>query len=96
MNKIKTIYVACGSGVATSQTVASKISSMLEEEGIKANVEAVDIKSLENIIDQCDIYVSIVPLDTVHVDKPTLSGIPFLTGIGMEEEFEKLKKYINS
>jgi len=35
---MKRIVVACGSGVATSQTVASKINSMLEDEGIKATV----------------------------------------------------------
>ena len=58
---MKRIVVACGSGVATSQTVASKINSMLEDEGIRATVEAVDIKSLESIIDQVDVYVTIVP-----------------------------------
>ena len=52
---MKRIVVACGSGVATSQTVASKINSMLEDEGIRATVEAVDIKSLESIIDQVDV-----------------------------------------
>ena len=57
---MKRIFVACGSGVATSQTVASKIQSMCEDEGLDVSVEAVDIKSLESIIDQCDIYVSIV------------------------------------
>ena len=54
---MKRIFVACGSGVATSQTVASKIQSMCEDEGLDVSVEAVDIKSLESIIDQCDIYV---------------------------------------
>ncbi len=28
------LIVACGSGVATSQTIASKIQSMLEDDGI--------------------------------------------------------------
>ncbi|WP_207719402.1 PTS sugar transporter subunit IIB [Clostridium sp. cel8] len=95
MGKIKNIFVACGSGVATSQTVASKISSMCEDEGLNVNVEAVDIKSLENIIDQCDIYVSIVSAGH-DFGKPTINGIPFLTGVGMEEEFKKLKEYILS
>ncbi|SEJ93493.1 PTS system IIB component, Gat family (TC 4.A.5) [Propionispira arboris] len=91
---MKRIYVACGSGVATSQTVASKISSMCEDEGLDVAIEAVDIKSLENIIDQCDIYVSIVSNDANIFDKPTVSGIPFLTGIGMDDEWEKLKSFI--
>ncbi|MDU3177119.1 hypothetical protein [Anaerococcus sp.] len=57
---MKNIVVACGSGVATSQTVASKINNMLEDDGINAKVEAVDIKSLDNIIDTVDVYVSIM------------------------------------
>lgn len=91
---MKKIFVACGSGVATSQTVASKIGSMCEDEGLDVSVEAVDIKSLESIIDQCDIYVSIVSSGANNFDVPTISGIPFLTGMGMEEEFKKLKKFI--
>ena len=39
---MKRIFVACGSGVATSQTVASKIQSMCEDEGLDVSVEAVD------------------------------------------------------
>lgn len=95
MGNLKRIIVACGSGVATSQTVASKVESMCEDEGLRVSVEAVDIKSLENIIDQCDIYVSIVPTSGKSWDKPTISGIPFLTGIGIDEEFDKLKRFIN-
>ena len=93
---MKRIFVACGSGVATSQTVASKISSMCEDENLAVSVEAVDIKSLENIIDQCDIYVSIVSSGANNWDMPTISGIPFLTGVGMEDEFEKLKSFIKA
>lgn len=96
MAKQKRIYVACGSGVATSQTVASKIGNMIEEEGLSATVEAVDIKSLESIIDQCDIYVSIVSDGSLDINKPTINGLAFLTGMGMEAEFEKLKEYIEA
>ncbi len=91
---MKRIFVACGSGVATSQTVASKISSMCEDENLAVSVEAVDIKSLESIIDQCDIYVSIVSSGANNWDVPTINGIPFLTGVGMEDEFAKLKSFI--
>ncbi|WP_196602391.1 PTS sugar transporter subunit IIB [Pectinatus frisingensis] len=91
---MKRIFVACGSGVATSQTVASKVQSMCEDENLDVSVEAVDFKSLENIIDQCDIYISIVSEKDNNWNVPTIKRIPFLTGIGMEEEFEKLKDLI--
>ena len=41
---MKQIVVACGSGVATSQTVASKVNRLLKENNIPAEVLAVDIK----------------------------------------------------
>ena len=93
---MKKIVVACGSGVATSQTVASKINNMLEDDGIRATVEAVDIKSLENIIDTVDVYVSIRPGGKNYENVPKINGIAFLTGMGTDEESEKLKGYINS
>ena len=91
---MKKVVVACGSGVATSQTVASKINSMLEDDGINATVEAVDIKSLDSIIDQVDVYVTIVQGGAGNYDIPTINGIAFLTGMGMDEEYEKLKGYL--
>lgn len=92
---MKNIVVACGSGVATSQTVASKINNMLEDDGINAKVEAVDIKSLDNIIDTVDVYVSIMSAEKKYDNIPTINGIAFLTGMGMDEEYQKLKQYIN-
>lgn len=87
---MKKIIVACGSGVATSQTVACKLESLCEKNGVKAEVEAVDIKSLETYIDMCDIYVSITPFIASDYKIPVFSGIPFLTSIGMDEEFDKI------
>lgn len=43
---MKKLIVACGSGVATSQTVASKLSRLLKERAVPCTVEAVDMKSL--------------------------------------------------
>lgn len=91
----KRVVVACGSGVATSQTVASKINRMLEDDGYNnVVVEAVDIKSLDSIIDSVDIYVTIVQASNKY-DVPTINGIKFLTGMGMDEEYEKLKDYLD-
>lgn len=92
---MKRIIVACGSGVATSQTVASKVEKLLKEKKINAKVEAVDIKSLKTYLKQSDVYIFIVPAKE-EVGIPVLSGIPFLTGVGVNEELEKLIKIINS
>lgn len=86
---MKKVIVACGSGVATSQTVASKVERILKEHGVRANVEAVDIKSLDQHIRTSDAYVAITKANKEY-NIPTFNGIAFLTGMGMEEEVEKL------
>lgn len=83
------IIVACGSGVATSQTVASKVERLLEEKGIKTTVEAVDIKSLSTFIKDADVYIAITkPKETFDI--PVINGIAFLTGMGQDEELDKI------
>jgi len=47
------VVVACGSGVATSQTVASKVNRMLKADKINAEVEAVDLKSVDRPSEGC-------------------------------------------
>lgn len=82
---MKTIIVACGGGIATSATCATKINSALEERGLGglAKAKAVDIKSLDNFIKTADLYVSVTPMRGVqeHFDIPVVSGIPLLTGM---------------
>lgn len=93
---MKTIIVACGGGIATSATVAAKINGRLEDMGLsgKAKCEAVDIKSLDMFIRNADVYVSITPMAKGQEEYPipTISGIPFLTGIGADEAMEQIVK----
>lgn len=44
---MKKIVVACASGVATSQAVASKVNRLLKENHVDAAVKAVNIRSLD-------------------------------------------------
>jgi len=92
---MKTIIVACGGGVATSQTVAVKLGNMLEDAGIRRSqfhIEAININSMPSYEKSADIYVSICRAGEKEFDLPTFSGIPFLTGIGVKEEFQKILK----
>lgn len=86
---MKKVIVACGSGVATSQTVASKLNRLLKERKVSATVEAVDIKSIKTFIKNADAYVSITPTTETY-GVPKFDGIKFLTGVGMDEELNKL------
>ncbi len=51
------LIVACGSGVATSTTIAEKIKTRFEDDGINYPVEAVDYKSILSELPQASIYV---------------------------------------
>jgi PTS system galactitol-specific IIB component len=89
---MKTIVVACAGGIATSGTVASKINMELESRGFDhlAKADAIDIKSLEMYLQGADIYVSITPFSQGEYNIPVVSGIPFLTGVGIDEVMEQI------
>lgn len=89
---MKTIIVACGGGVATSQTVAVKLGNLLQERGYgnKVNIEAININQLSTYLKNADMYVSISQVPESGYNIPVFSGIPFLTGIGASEELEKI------
>lgn len=92
---MKKLVVACGSGVATSQTVASKVEKLLKEKNVKAEVEAVDMKSLEQHLKGADAYISIVK-PSKDYGVPVFNGISFLTGMGVDQELNKIIEFINS
>lgn len=92
---MKKIIVACGSGVATSQTVASKVSRLLKDRKVKAVVEAVDLKSVDRYMDSSCAYISITKTKKEY-PIPVINGIAFLTGVGQEAELQKLIDIVNS
>lgn len=91
---MKRVIVACGSGVATSQTVAFKIMRMFKEAHINdAYVEAINIKELDREIKNSIAYIEIMKSDQ-EFEVPKINGLAFLSGKGKEEEFEKLLQII--
>ena len=81
---MKQIVVACGSGVATSQTVASKVNRLLK-----------DIKSVDRYIAGSCAYIAITKV-TKEYPIPVINGIAFLTGVGQDAEFKKLVDAVNA
>ena len=86
----KKIIVACANGVATSQAIVYKLQSLLEERGIMdVDLLAVDIKSVESYLYDASAYVCLIRPD--HDFKvPIVDGIKILTGVGADEELDKL------
>lgn len=92
---MKKVIVACGSGVATSQTVASKVNRLLKEKSVDARVEAVDLKSVDRHLKDAAAYITITKVSKQY-DVPVINGIAFLTGMNQEAELEKLIEAIHN
>jgi len=96
-NSKRRLIVACGSGVATSQTIASKVKSMLNKDGIDYPVEAVDYKSIKTELKNASIYLFIAKPDDEVLEQAkdlgvqVFAGVPFLTGMGMDAIYEEIK-----
>ncbi len=68
---------------------------ILKQRGVEADVEAVDIKSLDHYINGADAYISIVKSDDDY-GIPTFNGIAFLTGMGADAEADRLVELLES
>ncbi|NUF28515.1 PTS system, galactitol-specific IIB component [Gilliamella bombicola] len=87
---MKKVIVACGSGVATSQTVASKVTRLLKERNLdEIKVEVVDLKSVDTHIKNSAAYIAITKIEKQY-PIPVINGIAFLTGMNMEAELQKI------
>jgi len=91
----KRIIVACGSGVASSQLSANRIKDLLPKYGLKnVQVDVVDFKTAKQHSENADLFVNISPHGSTKYACPMMSGIPFMTGFGMEAAMEELKKLL--
>ena len=84
------IIVACGSGIATSQTVAAKVNRLFERDGINAEVKAVELKKVDKHLKNAAAYITIVREKDKTYDIPVIDGIAFLTGMNQKAEYQKL------
>lgn len=89
-NKEYTIIVSCGTAIATSTHVALKLKELLEEKNLKIRTIQCRIPEVPDYADQADLVVTTaqVPFD---LDIPVINGLPFLTGLGIEEVITEIE-----
>jgi PTS system galactitol-specific IIB component len=87
----KTILVACAGAVATSTVAAQKIKDLCNKAGIPADVIQCRISELDANSERADIIVTTSKV-TKNFGKPLISGIPFISGIGIEEVEKQIIK----
>jgi PTS system galactitol-specific IIB component len=94
---VKKIIVACSGGLCTSETIASKVRRLLKERGINdVEINAIKIVDIKLWQKSSDIYISVSGNEDLKYDIPTINGIPFLTGVGMQQTLEELIKLIEA
>ena len=62
---------------------------LLKENKVDAQVEAVDLKSVDRYMDSSVAYIAITKIDKEY-PIPVINGIAFLTGVGQDAELKKL------
>ncbi len=85
----KRILVVCGTAIATSTHVASRIKDICREHGISAEIIQARVQEVSAYESSVDLIVSTTQLPR-SLTVPNLSGIPFLTGIGEAEVESKI------
>lgn len=87
---MKRILVVCGTGVATSTVVLSKIKDWLADKGYTASLSQEKVADAITKLDNYDIVVSttIVP---DNIRDRVISGLALITGINSQEVFDKIE-----
>lgn len=80
---MKKVLVVCGTGVATSTVVVSKVRDFLEAEGINAQIQQGKVMDLVGSGVDADLIVSTTDVpDSVTI--PVVRALSLITGMGQE------------
>ncbi len=90
------ILVACGTGICTSTMAADKLKKELEKRGKASNVSITQCKVSELSAKAAD-YDLIVATTQVSskISTPVISGLPFLTGVGIDKVVDEIVAKLN-
>jgi PTS system galactitol-specific IIB component len=85
----KKVLVICGTGVATSTVVATKIRDTCAARGLDVQVTQGKVMDLLGGAVDVDLVVATTQVpDTVGV--PVVAGLPFLTGVGLDATLDDI------
>lgn len=86
---MKKVLIICGTGVATSTVVASKVRDHLEAQGISASVDQGKVMDLLGGDVSADLIVATTDVPA-SVQIPVVRALPLLTGMGEEAVLEEI------
>lgn len=89
--KTKRVLIICGTGIATSTVVADKVRTHLERKGIPVQVEQTKVSEVLRGAEGYDLIVSTTQVPS-SVTTPVVQGLPFLTGVGVEQALGDIER----
>lgn len=88
---MKTVYLVCATGIATSTMLRVKVEKFLEENGIDAEVFQYRVAELNPDRVSADAILATTEIPPEFHEKATvINGIPLITGVGQSEALEEL------
>jgi PTS system galactitol-specific IIB component len=91
----KWVLGACGTGIATSTVVASKIKDLLKERGIEADVVQCKAAEAPRLAEGYDLIVATTQVG-YDGPVPVVRTVSFLTGINMGPDVDKIVAYLTA
>ena len=91
---MKTVIVACGSGIATSTIMCSKVEEFLDNHNVDYDIIQCSIYEIENYENQADVIISSTQLERDY-SIPSILGISLITCAGEEETLNELLDILN-
>jgi len=86
--KIK-ILCCCGTGVASCSFISTELKKFMTDNGIDAEIIECQVQEVYDRCKEVDLIISTAQLPP-KIDKPRISGVPFLTGNDLDETKEKI------
>lgn len=85
------ILVACGTGICTSTMAADKLKKELEKRGKDSGIiiNQCKVAELNSKASGYDLIISTTQVSD-KIEVPVVSGLPFLTGVGMDKVVDEV------
>jgi PTS system galactitol-specific IIB component len=92
----KKILVACGTGIATSTAVATKIEEIFKQKGIadKVSFSICKVLELEAKASDFDLIITTVKTE-LQLPTKVVMGVPFLINRGTEPIIQEIIEYLS-
>jgi PTS system galactitol-specific IIB component len=93
----KIVWLACGSGVASSQMAAHTLEKKCSERGLDVEIVVVGFRDIGGRHQKPDLMVSIAPgIETGNYadlkNVPVINGVALLTGMGIEQVMDQIEE----